>query len=182
MATSLAAADCQSRHQIAGNFSFDLTGAEDGRPGTWGRQAAQYNQLAFVDIPAGKVVRITNIIGDLTARWTTRGGRRSWPGYGYYTGVLAAVTTLPRSQGSRHVDWGADDTLVYVQGDIGFQGVVRVPIEVEFGLDVENALAPAGVLWFKAAKFLDETRLDTHMEITYAVTFCYVDDPALAAQ
>ena len=170
-------AECGTVRYDTGNFAYNLVGVPDTRPGTWGRADAQYSELTFTAIPDGKAVRVLEITGDLTARWTTRGEGRAWPGFGYYTGVLGAVTTLPRSQGSATVNWGASDTLVYVQGDLGLSGVVRIPFKAEFDERVENAVLPFGKLWFKAAKYLDETDLDTHVEITYSVTYCYVGAP-----
>ncbi len=173
MFSGLAAAECGPVRYVVGNYSYDIVGVPDTRQDTWGREGAQYSEQPFTNIPKGKVVRILKIIGDVTARWTTRGGRRAWPGPGYYTGVLGAISVVPRSVKSSHVVWGADDTLVYVQGDIGLSGVVRIPIEVEFDERVENAVLPDGKLWFKFAKYLDETKLDTHGEITFGITYCY---------
>lgn len=164
-----------------GNFSYDLVGTPDTRPGTWGRASAQYSEYTFTDIPSDEdgnlisQVRILKITGDVTAWWTTRGRGRAWPGYGYHTGVLGAITVVPRSDGSTRAYPSADDTLVYVQGVLGFQGDVRIPIEVEFDERVVNSVLPYGKLWFKAADYLNTTRFGTHVEITFSVTFCYVE-------
>ena len=117
----------------------------------------------------GRTVRILRVSGDVTARWTTRGGGRAEPGPGLYTGFLAAVATAYPSMGSTRADFAADDTLAYVQGDIGADGVARAAFAEELR-GVENAvLGEDDVLWFVAAKYLDETPgLATHLEVTFS--------------
>ncbi len=155
-----------------GNFSYDLVGIPDTRPSTWGRASVQYSELSFNNIPANKQVRIVEITGDVTA-WPIPRDEPAQPSHGHYAGVLGAITTVPRSSGSLRAFPSADDTLVYVQGIMGPQGGVRIPIHEEFDERVVNAVLPHGKLWFKMSDYLNDTPFNTHAEITFKVTFCY---------
>lgn len=159
--------DCEVRH-IAGNFAYDLIGAPDTRPDTWGTAGADYRVLTF-NVPPGQRVRILRIVGDLTARWRVLGRKPE----GLYTGVLAAIHK-PESSGSAFADWAADGHFVYVQGDIGSTGVLRVPFDQSFERSDPGALLETSALVFKFAKYLDETLYSTHAEITFSqIDFCF---------
>jgi hypothetical protein len=162
-------AQCETVRHISGNFAFDIDGEMDTRPTTWGRHGVQTSPLAF-QVPTGQRVRILRIVGDLTARWRTLGQPRP---EGLYTGVLAAIHK-PESSGSRHADWAADGHFVYVQGDIGETGVVRVPFDQSFDPSDPEAVLENPMLVFKFAKYLDETPFSTHAEITFSqIDFCF---------
>lgn len=179
-----AAAQCTGpTRTIAGNFAADLAGAEHDpageHPGLWGRGDAWVWPLTFRNVPPGYRVRILRLSGDLTARFSTRGDGPAASTPGRFTGVLAGVTTKNPSQGSAYADWAADDTLAYIQGDIGADGAFRASFREDHA-GVENAVLEADhKLYFKVAKYLDETAIPwTHLEITFsAIHFCYEDQP-----
>lgn len=180
IARATLSAQCGPIRHITGNFSYDIVGEPDNRPYVWGRAGSQIAEpVEFFNVPAGMRVRILSVKGDMTARWTTRGNGRAWPGAGYYTGVLGALmTSADDYEVSEHATFSADNHLVYVQADIGLTGVVRVEIESTFHPENENAVLPHGKLWFKAAKYLDETGLDTHIELTFSrIEYCYEAAP-----
>ena len=162
------AQECSPVRHISGNFSYDLQGIPDDRPSTWGTAEAGYRILTFTNVPPGHRVRILKITGDLTARWIKNHDVTG------FTGVLAAIHR-PDSSGSAHADWAADKHFVYVQGDIGATGVVRVPFDQTFDRSDPDALLEDNPrLVFKFAKYLDETGYWTHAEITFSqIDFCY---------
>jgi hypothetical protein len=175
LAASICAAQCSEPRTIAGNFAADLDGFAMSGPGIWGRGDSWVFPLQLTP-PAGHRVRILSISGDLTARFTTRGHGPAVAPRGTFTGFLAAVTTLPVSSGSAHADLAADDTLMYAQGDLSRRNsAVRLPFRESFAEDEANTvLGPEHRLYFKVAKYLDETGLATHLEITFsALRFCY---------
>lgn len=165
-------AQCDVTRHISGNFAYDLQGVQDNRPGTWGTAEADYRTLRFTAPPAGKRVRILRIVGDLTARWIKNHAVTG------FTGVLAAIHR-PDSSGSGYADLAADKHFVYVQGDIGSTGVVRVPFDQTYDrTDPGAVLDPTNRLIFKFAKYLDETGYWTHAEITFSqIDFCYDSAP-----
>ena len=56
-------------HAITGNFSVDLYGPVDTRPGTYGHADYVVWNQPFTNVPAGCRVQITHISGDFIA-WT----------------------------------------------------------------------------------------------------------------
>ena len=157
---------------MAGNFSADLEGqvlpGDVERPEIWGLREAFAWPLKF-EPPAGHRVRLLSITGDLTARLTTRGEGPVWVSGAYpYVGVLAGVQTRAESAGSVHADHAADDVLAYIQADIGRDGVARIAMREDWR-GLRNALlGPDHTVWFKVAKYLDETGLRTHLEVTFS--------------
>lgn len=175
--SSLACAgECGPIRHISGNFAYDLQGVQDTRPDTWGTAADDYRVLTFRNVPSGARVRVLKIVGDLTARrishWVPNGEVKG------YTGVLAAIHR-PDSSGSLYGDLAADGHFVYVQGDIGASGVVRVPFDQSYDpSDPGAVLDPTHRLVFKFAKYLDETGYWTHAEITFSqIDFCFETGP-----
>lgn len=164
----LNAQECSPVRHISGNFAYDLQGQPDTRDGTWGTAQADYRVLQFTQPPVGSRVRILKIVGDLTARWIKNHHVTG------FTGVLAAIHR-PDSSGSAYADYAADGHFVYVQGDIGATGVVRVPFDTTFDPTDPGALLEENPrLVFKFAKYLDETGYWTHAEITFSqIDFCY---------
>ena len=166
---ALRAQTCDVTRHISGNFAYDLQGVADNRPSTWGTAEADYRTLRFTVPPAGSRIRILRIVGDLTARWRTLGQPRP---EGLYTGVLAAIHK-PETGGSKFADWAAEGHFVYVQGNIGETGVVRVPFDQSFDPSDPEAVLETPMLVFKFAKYLDETPFSTHAEITFSqIDFC----------
>lgn len=158
-------------YTVAGNFSADLEGEippdAQYRADSWGRRAHWTFPLKFYPPPCCEV-RILEIHGDLVARQTTLGEDAPDVPGGRFTGVLVAIETLDPTQGSIRADLASDATLVYAQGDIGDSGVVRVPFSVNLRGVLNTVLGPENKLYFKMAKYLDESGRKTHMEITFS--------------
>lgn len=164
---------CDGPYIAGGNFTADLDGyqmsSESGD--IWGTGDAWIFPLTFAP-PDGRRVRVLELAGDLTARFTTRGAGPATARAGEYTGVLVAVQTLPESSGSVRGDWMADDTLVYRQGDVSAaSGALRVPFRQDLRGVRNTLLEPDHRLYFKVAKYLDETRQTTHFEVTFNVIY-----------
>lgn len=158
-------------YTVAGNFVVDLDGgvlSEDhGNTTIWGRRGAQAFPLKFSP-PPNYGVRILRLSADLAARHTLRGAAPAVPLPGLYTGVLLAIAAKYPSAGSERADWAADDTFAYKQGDIGPSGVLRFDIAEDHEGIENNWLGPDNTLWFVVAKYLDETGLATHLEVTFS--------------
>ena len=159
-----------AEYVVAGNFAADLNGdvlEGDVKAGLWGTRAAWGFPLTFAP-PPGHRVRILGVSGDLTARWTTRGNGRAYAEPGLFTGVLVAAAANYPSQGSSRADYAADDTFAYAQGDIDSTGAVVVKFRESTRGVQNNLLGPDHRLWFVVAKYLDETELATHLEVTFS--------------
>jgi hypothetical protein len=198
-ALTACAQDFQIIRHVTGNYSYDLVGTPDNRPCNagyddpasgpcfWGTHEAQVSTLYFDPPPTGKRIRILDITGDLVAWWTTRGRGPAWPGNGYHTGILVSVMTLPESQGSIYAFPAADDHLGYVQAVIGNNGATQKDFKFKYDPRDANSVlqstepcmrgegAFCQALYFKAAKYLDTSGLDTHIETTWEVKFMYED-------
>lgn len=155
-------ASVQSRQvfSFATNFSTDLLGPVDARPGTWGHADYSTWRIVFRP-PAGHRVRILRAHGDLVS-WV-RGAPEDT-----YAGVLFGLqTTAP--DGSTRADWAADNCMLYVQ-----DAVTRGrPARTAFNADVRagGLLEPDNVLIFKIAAWLNDTGQPIHSEVTATLTY-----------
>jgi len=165
--SSLAQATCSdpgTPHAITGNFSVELYGPVDTRPGTWGHADYWVWQQPFTNVPAGCRVQILRISGDLMS-WS----KGAVPA-GTYAGVLVGAYSSAGT-GSTRAAYAADGYFMYYQA-----GLSNYPIRIPFNQDlVEGYLASDNVLNWKVAEFLNTTGFPLHMEITFSqVVFKYV--------
>jgi hypothetical protein len=93
---------------VTENFSVDLAGKPDGRPGTWGAADSVQQPVIFYP-PAGYHVRILSVHGDFIG-WPKAGvipaGTSAEAGWGL-------KTTAP--DGTTSANYGYDNTAVWVQ-------------------------------------------------------------------
>jgi hypothetical protein len=161
---AIACTDPGTPHQISGNFSVDLYGPVDTRPGTYGHADYVIWNQPFQNVPAGCRVQILHISGDLIA----------WPmgatPAGTYAGVLVGANRTSMT-GSTRAAWAADGCFFYYQHTVAGEPI-RIPINQDI---TEGYLASDNTLAWKVAEWLNTTGLTIHMEITYSqVVFRYV--------
>jgi hypothetical protein len=147
------------------NVPYDNAGTPDTRPGTWGNAAAQLTGIPFQNVPAGYLVRITRVYGDVVA----------WPhgqiNPGTFSGILSGLTnTTPIQSPFVPAPLGNSGCFLYVQDRAGANGT-RIPLEVSA---IKNGLLNAdNILILKQAVFLNETGASIHMETTLVIEFVY---------
>ena len=145
------------------NYSVDLAGAADSRPGTWGTADSFTAPIAFHP-PHGYRVRILRIRGDLTA-WARVLPDESPVAQGT-AGVLVSFQTTARD-GSARCTPCADNTLVYLQGAVSGPGAVRVPFDARTSVLLE----PDSILRVTVASWLNTTGKPIHLEPTFTVVY-----------
>jgi hypothetical protein len=151
-------------HAITGNFSVDLYGPVDTRPGTYGHADYVVWNQPLQNVPVGCRVQILRIDGDFIA----------WPmgtvAAGGSAGVLVRAYRSTAT-GSTRAAWAADGYFLYYQH--GTNGTpIRIPIHQNI---TDGYLASDNVVNWKAAEFLNTTGQKIHMEITFSqVVFRYV--------
>ena len=149
-------------YSAATNLSVDLKGTPDLRQDTWGTADYSIKTITF-NPPPGHRVRILRVYGDFV----------SWPigkvEPGKFAGVLLGLqTTAP--EGSTRMDWGADNTMLYIQDATG-----GGPRRAAFDFDVSDAglLQPDNKLLVKMAVWLNDTDLIIHMEPSFVMVYRY---------
>lgn len=142
------------------NFTVDLLGKPDNRPDTWGTADYSIKTIQFTP-PPGHRVRILRVYGDMVF----------WPitpfPHGKFAGVLLGLqTTAP--EGSVRMDWGADNTMLYIQDATG--GEAR---RSAFDYDVKagGLLQPDHKLLVKMAVWLNNTGSTIHIEPSFVMVY-----------
>jgi len=144
------------------NFSTDIAGEADTRPGTWGTAGASEWKITFSP-PAGHRVKILRVYGDVVA-WA-----KGKAPAGSYSGLLFGLqTTAP--EGSRYADLAADNCFLYLQDVVAAEGK-RLPFDVRFD---DVTLEPDNVLVVKVAAWLNDTGLPIHIEPTFVLVYRFV--------
>jgi len=154
-------------YSAASNSVADMIGLQDERPGTWGTSDWVICKITFKP-PAGYRVRILRVYGDLTA-WA-----RGVVAAGANAGALWALSTTG-PEGSVRMDYGADNTFVYIQGVVN-DSALRAAFE--FDTHVGGLLEPDNVLVSKLAVFLNDTRRTIHLEPTWTMVYQFELDRA----
>lgn len=150
----------------ATNYTVDLAGSPDTRAATWGSVGYQTWRIPFHP-PTGYRVRILSITGDLTA-WA-----HGVTPPGSSVGVLWGLQTtgaMEHGLDSKRVDYSSDGTMLYVQGALSSQPLVRsvTNMDVSAGglLDADN------VLVCKVAIFLSDLGMPSiHLEPTWTMKY-----------
>jgi len=149
-------------YSAATNLSVDIKGEPDFRQDTWGTAGYAVKAITF-NPPPGYRVRILRVYGDFLA----------WPigkvEPGKFAGVLLGLqTTAP--DGSTKMDWGADNTMLYIQDATG-----GGPRRAGFDYDVSDGglLQPDNKLLVKMAVWLNDTGLTIHMEPSFVMVYRY---------
>ncbi|MES1257914.1 MAG: hypothetical protein ABUS51_05775 [Acidobacteriota bacterium] len=145
------------------NFSIDLAGTPDTRPGTWGNAGFALNVTTFSP-PAGYSVRVLRIYGDLIGMpksGIVQPGTSSEIGWGLKTSA---------PDGSARLSTGYDNSFVWLQNLItsalpgcraGFDHVV----EAGGLLEADNQMISQTFV------ALNTTGLTIHMEPTFTVVY-----------
>jgi len=151
-------------HAITGNFSVDLYGPVDTRPGTWGHADYVVWNQPFTNVPAGCRVQITHISGDLIAY--PKGAAPSGTAAGALVGAYSSAGAA-----STRAAYAAQGYFFYYQHATK-GNAIRIPFDQ---CVVEGYLASDNVLNWKVAEYLNTTGQYIHMENTFSqVVFRYV--------
>ena len=149
----------------SGNFSVDLYGVQDTRPGCWGYADSQEKTVTFSP-PPGLRVHITRLRGDLVAWVRSIPSSAPTPPESTAGVLLAFHDSGP--EGSAHCDPCADNTPLYLQDSVtAAQPKTRAPFDVA----VDWVLPPDNKLILKMASWLNDTGKPIHTEATFTVTF-----------
>jgi hypothetical protein len=153
-----------TNHAITGNFTVELYGPVDTRPGTYGHADYVVWNQPFINVPAGCRVQILHISGDLMA-WAM-GAVPAGTNAGLLVGAYSSA-----GAGSTRAAYAADGFFIYYQAGAG-----AAPARIQFNQDVtEGYLSSDNTLNWKVAEFLNTTGFPIHMEVTFSqVVFRYV--------
>ena len=127
--------DPGTSHAITGNFSVELYGPVDTRPGTWGHADSWVWQQPFTNVPAGCRVQILRISGALIS-WS----KGAVPA-GTYAGVLVGAYSSAGT-GSTRAAYAADGYFMYYQARLS-----NYPIRIPFNQDLVATLS-----WVRKSK------------------------------
>jgi len=149
----------------SGNFSDDLQGVVDTRPGTWGTADAAYHSVTF-NPPRGCRVKIYTVWGDLVA-WTRR---RSTGKVGVLVGMYR--TPEPDENPWADCDWCDGRVFLYHQLGVGTEQPETLIFRRKFRGGV--MLGPDHKITLKHAVWLNETGQPVHMETTWTIEYEFV--------
>ena len=164
-----ALAQCPSAiHVASGNFSDDIVGQQDNRPGTWGTAGVAWHEIKFAP-PAGCAVKVLSISGDLQA-WV-----RGWS-----YGKAGALVGLDRKLWNGQNPWGSctycsEATPFYRQVAVNGQD----PQTTTFDRHYKDGflVGPDNRLGVKQAVYLNDTGQPVHVEFTWTMEFRWVEEP-----
>lgn len=161
---SATCSDARKVRSITGNFSTDLYGQTDTRPGTWGVADSTIHLLTFKP-PAGCQVKILRLLGDFVI----------WPigaaPAGTHAGGLISISRTGAT-GSVWADYAADGYFLYYQVGTG-GGSERLHFDDAI---VDGLLGVDNQLDFKMADWLNDTGLPIHMEVTFSsIQFRFIE-------
>jgi hypothetical protein len=168
----LLAGDCITAPcSTAFNFSYDLLGTPDSRPGTWGAAQSSSYRMTF-KVPSGYRVRILRVYGDFI--FWPRGTPLPDAGdnvIGHAVGVLFGLSSSA-PDGSSMVEGGgaSDNCFLYIQ-DSSKGEKSRAPFD--YDTHIGGLLEQDGVLVVKAAVWLNSTGLAVHLEPSAVIQFQY---------
>ena len=150
-------------YSTAVNFSINLAGTPDNRPGTWGNAGFAQNIVAFSP-PSGYLVRIVRIYGDFIGfpeSGIAPAGTSCEVGWGL-------KSTAP--DGSVHVSTGYDNSFIWLQNVITS---VFPSCRLAFDSDVSTGglLQADNTLISQAFVALNTTGLTIHMEPTFTMVY-----------
>ncbi len=150
-------------YSTAVNFSIDLAGIPDTRPGTWGSTGSAQNVVTFSP-PAGYAVRVLTIYGDFIG--VPKSGSPP-PDTSCEIG-WGLKTTAP--DGSNLVSTGYDNSFVWLQNVITSQTPV---CRAGFNFDVRTGglLATDNTMISQVFVALNTTGLTIHMEPTFTMVY-----------
>lgn len=145
------------------NFSIDLAGTPDTRPGTWGNAGFTQNITTFSP-PAGHRVRVLRVYGNFIGfpkSGVLRAGTSCEVGWGL-------KTTAP--DGSVHASTGYDNSFVWLQ-DVVMTASPSCSIMFDFDVRVGGLLEADHHLISQTFVALNTTGLTIHMEPTFTMIY-----------
>ena len=150
-------------YSTAVNFSVDLAGTPDTRPGTWGNAGFAQNITSFSP-SAGLWVRVLRVYGNFIA----------FPRSGVVAGDTSCEvgwglkTTAP--DGSAHASTGYDNSFVWIQGVVT-SASPSCSAAFDFDDHVGGLLQPVLKLISQTFVALNRTGLTIHMEPTFVMVY-----------
>ncbi|HEY4089337.1 MAG TPA: hypothetical protein VGM43_25580 [Bryobacteraceae bacterium] len=150
-------------YSTAVNFSIDLAGTPDTRPGAWGNAGFAQNVTTFSP-PAGYQVRVLRIYGNFIG----------FP----KSGVVGAATSCEvgwglkttAPDGSAYASTGYDNSFVWIQDAVtGASPSCRLMFD--FDVHVGGLLQPDHKLISQTFVALNTTGLTIHMEPTFTMVY-----------
>lgn len=150
-------------YSTAVNFSIDLAGVPDTRPGTWGNAAFGQNVATFTP-PAGYRVRVLRIYGDFIAF-----PKAGVPGSGKSCEVGWGLKSTA-TDGSTRLSTGYDNSFVWLQNAItapapSCRAAFDHVVETGGLLEADNKMISQTFV------ALNTTGLTIHMEPTFTVVY-----------
>jgi hypothetical protein len=150
-------------YSTAVNFSIDLTGIPDTRPGTWGNTDSAQNIVTFAP-PSGYAVRVLSIYGDFIGfprAGTPPAGTSCEIGWGL-------KTTAP--DGSKLLSTGFDNSFVWLQNVVTSEAPA---CRAGFNFDVHTGglLGPDNTMISQVFVALNTTDLTIHLEPTFTMVY-----------
>lgn len=150
------------------NFSYDIQGTQDTRPGTWGDTGVETITDLFHP-PPGYLVRVLRVYGDFIA-WPhpPAAWRASNLPTFRFAGVLWGLTNSTPG-GNPQQDLSAAGCFLYLQQGVGAYAPARAAFDhnVSAGglLNLDNTMLS------KVAVFLNELYCPIHVEVTFVCEF-----------
>jgi hypothetical protein len=159
------ASDCISRPcSSSTNFSFDIAGTLDTRPGSYGNAGAEQGVITFSP-PAGYRVRVLRVYGDFIA-WAS-----GFPSPGTRSGVLFALSSTLTTPAT-YADLVSDNCFLYLQDSVSFLKLdTRDPFD--FAVQDGGLLAADNKLLLTTAAWLNTTGLSIHMEPSFVIVYTF---------
>ena len=150
-------------YSTALNFSIDLAGTPDTRPGTWGNAGFAQNITTFSP-PAGYRVRVLRVYGNFIGF-----PRSGVPAAGASCEVgWGLKTTAP--DGSARTSTGYDNSFVWLQ-DVITSPAPNCSVVFDFDVHIGGLLAPDNQLISQTFVALNTTGLTIHMEPTFTTVY-----------
>lgn len=157
---------CFERCSSSVNFTADLAGKPDSRPGETGASGETFVPLVFKAPPPGYRVRVLRVYGDFLI----------WIKGGVTNATAGALFSLAKSGSgdTSHLNIGDDDVFLYLQ--LATRGE---PERAAYDHVVEDGgwLGEDNTLVAKVAVFLNETGQPVHMEPTFVMVYQWVKVP-----
>lgn len=166
-------AECGGPRVASGNFSADIAGQPDSRPGTWGTAGAELWAIEFHP-PEGCAIEIHSISGDIVS-WVRWSNSASWAPAKDKFGVLYGFQFHRENRGGGEIcDLCDVGTILYGQAGANSRDVSSRVFRQSYRSPVR---LPEDRLWVKAAAWLNDTDQPVHLEITWTIEFQFVEVP-----
>jgi hypothetical protein len=180
--SAMAQAQTDGPFVASSNFTADLSGTEDTRPGCYGTADVATWNITFAP-PAGYAVRILAIHGDLVSWIKSLPGDPATPAEST-AGVLLGIQSTPHATTSGRCDWCSDvatrlklltprpvvqgTTMVYIQDSVA---QLAPKSRAQYDRPVNQLLEADNKLLVTVASWLNTTGKPIHIEPTFTVVY-----------